>query len=145
MLKKVTIGIAAISTVVGLLAGPANGAPNLIPPLSGTGTQDGVHYVTARCELGPGVSKDIGSTTYPVEDSATAWATNGSVGLGVAITCYVKDSWTGATYGSVGRGLPGPHTQGAGTIDVPSSSHPYVCTSARAAFSDGGSASYDDC
>lgn len=148
MRKKIAITLAAVSAVVGLVAGPAHASrlnSSVVLITFGTGSQDGVHNVLPQCTAGPGASKDLGTITYAVQGSADASSTNGSVGIGTALTCYIKDSVTGATYGSVSRGLPGPHAQAAGTIDVPLSSHPYICATANAVFDDNGTATYNDC
>ena len=145
MIKKLTISFAALSAIVGLLAGPAGAAASLVAGPSGTGSQDGIHHVTARCTAQLGLNTTIDYMTYVIQGSAYGWSKNASVAIGTTLTCYIRDSVTGATYGSVSRGLPGPNAQVAGTIDVPYSPYLYLCARASAVFSDGGSASYDDC
>jgi hypothetical protein len=154
MLKKIAFSFAAVSTAIAMMAGPAaanseptfraNAAPVLVT--FGTDSQDGVHSVTPQCTAGPGVSQKLGTITYVVQGSADATSTNGSVGIGTALTCIIQDRRTGQVYGAVPGGLPGPHGQAAGTVDVPlRNSDPILCATANAVFNDNGTAEYDDC
>jgi hypothetical protein len=154
MLKRIAFSCVAVSTALAMIAGPAaaKGKPVLQSSASpvlltvGTGSQDGTHSVTAQCTAGPGVSQSLGEITYAVQGTADATSTNGSVGIGTAMTCWIIDRRTGEVYGTVSGGLPGPHAQVAGTIDVPlNNSDPYICATANAVFNDNGTASYDDC
>jgi hypothetical protein len=158
MLNKIAVSLAAALAAVALMAGPAaaGGPPPELPAFGasaspvlitfGTDSQDGVHSVTPQCTAGPGVSRSLGTITYVVQGSADATSTNGSVGIGTALTCWIIDRRTAEVYGTVSGGLPGPHGQAEGTIDVPlQNSDPYLCATANAVFNDNGTADYDDC
>jgi hypothetical protein len=134
-MRKKIVSLVATLAIVGLLAGPARAATSSASP-----TAAATHNIIAQCRMSPGIG-----TTHVLEGSADGWATNGSVGVGTALTCTVKDRRTGATYGSVGGGTPGPHSEVVGTVDVPPGSDPYACASASAVFSDGVVVSYNDC
>jgi len=154
MVKKIAFSFAAVATALAMMAGPAaaksepvfraNAAPILIT--FGTDSQDGIHSVTPQCTAGPGVSQSLGEITYAVQGSADATSTNGSIGIGTAMSCIIQDRRTGEVYGAVTGGLPGPHAQVAGTIDVPlQNSDPMLCATANALFNDNDTADYDDC
>lgn len=141
MIKRIAIGIAAFSAALGLLAGPANAAATPASAVAGVPT----HNVTTQCSLSPGVVTNAPTVTYVVEGTADAWSTNGSFGLRTALTCYVMDSVTGATYGSFSAVSDSPHVHVAGAIVTPLGSHPYACARASAWFSDAVMATHNDC
>lgn len=131
---------------IGVLAGGAA----LITPLHagavaafvatlGNGANGNDHYAGV-CNGQIGTATNLNQVTFVVDATGTATSTSpGVIGVGTTVTCVIKDSVTGATYGTISGGLPGSTAVAEGLVSVPFNSSPEACFSGVGVFSDGSS------
>lgn len=127
------IAVAAVLAAGGVVAPTASAAA------------DGPYHVVAECATPAGPVSALDQTTYAFVAYVAAYSTNGSLGLGTSLTCYLYDRSTDRIYASVSQGTPGPDVATVGTFTVPTTVDSALCVKANAVFSDGGAAGLNNC
>jgi hypothetical protein len=132
---KTVIATAALAGAV--LASPASAYSNdaLMLDLGQAGNGYG-NSVTASCTGGPGVALDINSTTFVVRGTATGTSSGGATPLGTSISCWIRDTSNGWTWGPINGGVPGNTAVAVGTISARPTGWLTMCAEAYALFAD---------
>ena len=103
----------------------------------------GGDQVAAVCGVVLGVSQQLNTVTYEVHGTADGTSATGAVALGTNVICrlYYLDSLNKPhRIGQVAGGLPGPHAEAVGSIDVPTNRNAVLCAIGNAVFNDGETA-----
>lgn len=120
--------------------------PKLPAVDSGGASNDSGGSVNGRCTGIAGVAASTDEATYVVQAAATATTTRpGAAPVGTGVTCHIIDARTGAVYGSVRAGQPGPAALGIGVVTLPHGHPVRVCVDSNAVFSDGSTARDANC
>jgi hypothetical protein len=138
------LALLAATLTAGLLG--SSGVANAVVIDGGSGSSPTGGSVHATCAGVVGLNTDFDEMTYAIEVEAHATHRNPLVRpVGGAVSCSILNAQTGAVYGTVRGGFPGPVTAAAGVIRFPSHATVRACVSANVIFSDGSAASFSTC
>ncbi|HWL36593.1 MAG TPA: hypothetical protein VNQ77_10390 [Frankiaceae bacterium] len=136
-MRKIMLASAAALTAVAFAA-PASAieSADMLLLDSGSGYY-GPNRVDGNCQAGPGATLDLNYVTYVVRGVAQASSTSGAVPVATTISCWIKDTVSGAVWGPAVTGFaPTGTAAAAGTIQARSTGYLKVCTEAFALFND---------
>ncbi len=140
------VGAAGATATAHACGWPQTCDPQLPSVDSGGASSGSGGSVTGSCTGVAGVAIGTDRATYIVHASATAATTNpGAAPVGTGVTCRVVDGRTGAVYGTVRGGQPGPTAHAVGAVTVPNGVPIRVCVDSNAVFSDGSTAHDGNC
>ena len=101
--------------------------------------------VQASCGAIASAPTTSGQTAYVMQSTATATHSSpGVVATGMSVSCRIFDRSTGQVYGTTSGG-GAPAGAGVGVVVVPQHADLATCVRASALFSDGSTASFDNC
>ncbi len=140
------VGTAGAPAIAHACGWPQTCDPQLPSVDSGGASNGSGGSVTGSCTGVAGVAIGTDRATYIIHASAAAATTNpGAAPAGTGVTCRVIDVRTGAVYGTVRGGQPGPHAHALGVATVPNGVPIRVCVDSNAVFSDGSTAHDANC